>query len=101
MKTVDINKIKNIKKELESLEKDEVLFVNEDGSSKYVCMPMELYETVEDFINVDEEELLKNTQIKVINANDIELTYDEYEKVKEQIIDALDRTFKPKPEKLN
>ena len=79
-----------------------MLFISEKGNDKYVVMPIDLYETVEETLALyNEDNLVQNPQIKIINANNFELSYDEYETVKKQIMDAFDRTFKPKPEKLN
>ena len=64
-------------------------------------MPMDLYESVEDIINLSKQDITNAPNIRIINGNDFELTYDEYETVKKQIIDAFEKTFKPKPEKLN
>ena len=102
MKSIDIDEIKNIKTELEDLE-DEILYITENNQNKYVVLPVKLIEEAQSAFNVfdNTNDLSKNTQIRVINANNFELTYDEYESVKEQIMDAFEKTFKPKPEKLN
>ena len=96
---VDLKKLKNITEELNELGKDDVLFVEDKGISKYVLMPIELYDEVEDLIKYSKA--LANPQVKIISNEDIELSYEEYERIKSQIIEAVDKTFKPKPEKLN
>lgn len=97
---VDIKKLKSIKKELESLnDKDNVLFVNEDGTSKYVIMTSELYEEIE-----ETKQLLDSVDSPgfVINSSeDIELTYEQYETIKKNVLKMLDDALKPKPESLN
>lgn len=102
MNSIDIKKLDAIKNELDNLEEDDVLFINEEGKEKYVLMPIDLYDSIDETLALyDEDKLLKNPQIRIINANSFELSYDEYENVKKQIMDAFEKTFKPKPEKLN
>ena len=96
---VDIKKLKNIKEELDNLSKDDVLFVEEKGISKYVLLPIELYDEVEDIVKFSQE--MNKPQVRIVNNNDIDLSYEEYEQIKSQIMEAVDKTFKPKPEKLN
>ena len=94
---IDIKKLKDIKEELEKLDKD-VAFIDEDGVSKFVILPIEQYEFVEDILQASKD---GRGSIRVINANNLELTYDEYESVKKQLDEIIEKTFKPKPEKLN
>ena len=49
---IDLNRIENIKEELESLNEGDVLYVNEDKQTKYVIMPIEMYEEVEDMLMI-------------------------------------------------
>ena len=52
----------------------------------------------------EEEEIegkFSTPSIKVFSPNNMELSYDEYEAVKKRILEAFDKTFKPKREKLN
>ena len=39
--------------------------------------------------------------MQIAGNQDIELSYDEYERIKEQILEAVEKTLMPKPEKLN
>ena len=96
---LDIKELKNIKDKLDSLE-DNVLFVDENGISKYAIMPIEMYDEVEEFIDIINDKDNRPI-VKVANPKDIQLTYEEYETIKKQIMDAIDMTFKPNPEKLN
>ncbi|MDO4940385.1 MAG: hypothetical protein Q4E33_01675 [Erysipelotrichaceae bacterium] len=97
---VDIKKLKNIKNELDCLnQEDNVLFVNENGTSKYVIMTSELYDEIE-----QTKEMLDNVNTPgfIINSNeDIELTYEQYETIKKNVLKMLDDALKPKPENLN
>lgn len=97
---VDIKKVKNIREELESLEEDDVLFIEEEGVSKYVVMPIEDYEDYEQIMNLFNDNSNKPL-IKVAGPKDIDITYEQYEDIKKQIMDAVDQAFKPNPEKLN
>ena len=96
---IDINKLAEIKHELESLNEDEVLFVNEKGNAKYVIAPIELYDRIEEIS--DSYNRYYSPQVKVVNSDDFELSYDEYERIKNQIMELVEKTLMPKPEKLN
>lgn len=96
---IDIKKIENIRKELENLDQEDVLFVDEDGHSQYVIMPIEQYEFIESFLDINKVEATPN--VKIIGAEDLEMTYDQYENVKRQLNEIFEKVFKPKPEKLN
>ncbi len=97
---IDIKKLENIKKELDSLAEDDTLFIKENGSTKYAILPIESYDAL-----MEEEEEMEGRfsvpSIKVFSPNNMELSYDEYEAVKKRILEAFDKTFKPKREKLN
>lgn len=96
---IDIKKLDGIKNELASLDKDDTLYIMENGSAKYALLPIDIYDAL---MEEDENEFnLSSPSIKVIAPGNIELSYDEYEAVKKRIIDAFDKTFKPKREKLN
>lgn len=95
---IDIKELENIKDKLERLSYDDVLFVDEDGKNKYVIMPVDIYDTIEDTMSLLNS---SNPQVRIANPEDIELSYDEYERVKQQILDAVEKTLMPKPEKLN
>ena len=41
------------------------------------------------------------TSVRIATPDDLDLSYDEYERIKKQIMDAVEKTFMPKPEKLN
>jgi len=97
---IDISRIKDLKEELDSLNENDVLFINELGKAKYVIMPINMFDNIEDMVA-----LLNNNfpqaEVKLSDPEDFELTYDEYERIKKQILDALEKTLMPKPEKLN
>ena len=97
---IDIKELENIKEELYASEDNgDVLFIDEDGKSRFALLPIDLYDAVEDIV-----EMLNNANgatVKIATPENIDLSYDEYERIKEQIMDAVDRVFMPKPEKLN
>lgn len=94
---IDVKQIENIKNQLDSLNNEDVLFVNEDGQTKYAIIPIASYDLVEEMLSSN-----LNEAPKVILAGDkTELTYEEYERVKGAIMDLVEQTLKPKAEKLN
>ena len=96
---VDIKELENIRKQLESLDEEDVLFIDEEGNTRYVIMPVTQYDLIEEMLNQSQN--LSMPRVKIINGNELEHTYDEYEAVKKQINDIIEKNFKPKPEKLN
>lgn len=99
MANIDISKLSNISDELEDLKGSEVLFVDENAQSRYVIMPIELFDQLEDLIYMMKEPA--TLPVIRFSGDDIELSYDEYERIKNQIMEAVEKTLMPKPEKLN
>ena len=96
--SINIDELANIKDLLSTLDDESVLYVEEDGENKYVIMTSSLYEGV-----AEVAEALKNgaaTAIKVAMPS-FDLCYEDYENIKRQVDEALDKAFRPKPEKLN
>ena len=102
MKNIDLKELNNIKEELDEMDKDDYAYVDEDGKAKYVILPVELFDRLEDYRTLIEEGN-KNLgpQIRVIGDKVEGLTYEEYEAIKRQILDLFERSFKPKADKLN
>ena len=98
--SIDINRIADIRKELEALGERDVLFVNEDAKARYVIMPVEMYDSLEELSMLLDSPVM-NPQVKVVSPDDFELSYDEYERIKNQIMEIVEKTLMPKPEKLN
>ena len=96
MATVDLERIKDIEEELENLDETEVLFMEENGVEKYAIMNIQFYDMIEEVVN-----MLQTPQVNIAKPEDFELSYDEYERVKNQIMDIVEKTLMPKPEKLN
>ena len=96
---IDIRKIQEIKDELDSLNENDVLFIEDEGNVKYAIMPIELYDSMEDLMSVLNGQ--NGTSVRSATPDDLDLSYDEYERIKKQIMDAVEKTFMPKPEKLN
>ncbi|MBR3250593.1 MAG: hypothetical protein IKF80_02675 [Erysipelotrichaceae bacterium] len=96
MATIDLERIKDIEEELENLEETEVLFVEENGVEKYAIMNIHFYDMIEEVAA-----MLQTPQVNIAKPEDFELSYDEYERVKNQIMDIVEKTLMPKPEKLN
>ena len=96
---IDIERIREVKDELDALSQNDVLYIEEDGKAKFAVIPIEMYDQLEDVL------MMMNTpfdaSVRIAAPGDIDLTYDEYERIKKQIMEAVEKTFMPKPEKLN
>lgn len=97
---IDIERLKDIRDELAGLDKDEAIFIDENGYSKYVIITSETYDKVEDLLMAINGTEIFKPEIRVI-GNDSELTYEEYERIKAVIMEVVEKTLKPKAEKLN
>ena len=91
---IDVKKIKGLDEGFDVLDsnEDDAVYITEDGNVKYVMLTSEEYDSL--------VEKMPSASIRVLNPMG-DITYDEYEEIKRQVLEALDKTFKPKPEKLN
>lgn len=98
---INIKDIEIIKDELSTLKENDALFINdENGKAKYAIMPIETYDRAEDLFALMDSFDENGPKVKVIGSNE-DLTYEEYERIKALIMEAVEKTFKPKAEKLN
>ena len=97
---VDISELNTIRKDLDSLQEDDALFIYENGREKYAVMPIDTYNKVCDLLDEFDEANPLNAKIDIIGDRQ-QLTYEEYERVKSLIMDAVEKAFKPKADKLN
>lgn len=97
---IDISKLETIKNELDSLQENDAIFVSENGIEKYAVMPVETYNKVCDLLDALDQTNPLNAKIDVIGDRQ-QLTYEEYERVKSLIMEAVEKAFKPKADKLN
>ena len=97
---IDINKLENIKDDLHELKQDEALFIDEDGQSKYAIVPIEDYDRKEGiYAFIKKAEINPNLEVNTVPVED--LSYEEYERIKTMIMEAVEVALKPKAEKLN
>ena len=96
---IDISELAPIADQLQALDEDDVLLVDEKGVTRYAIIPIETYDSYEAMSSLID----KFTQIQVVvdGQPDIELSYDEYELLKNGMVEMIERLLKPKPEKLN
>jgi len=97
MKSVDIKDLGNIEADLNNLGQDDVLFVCEGGKERFVLMPIEQYDAL--FHEVDDK--LAMPQIKILKDGVLDLSYEDYDRIRKELLEAFDKALKPKAEKLN
>lgn len=98
--SIDISRIDGIREELKALGERDVLYVNEDQKARYVIMPVELYDSLEELMTMFDSPAM-SAQFNLVGPEELELSYDEYERIKNQIMEIVEKTLMPKPEKLN
>ena len=104
MQNIKIEKLESIKKELESLNEDDVLFVDDNKETRYAIMPIAYYDKLDVYRELQENDKpLYNAQVKIMGGNGLieELSFDDYEKIRSQLLEIFDKSFKPKSDKLN
>ena len=99
MANIDINRLDELKDELAFLNQDDVLFIEEDGQEKFAVVPIDLFNSVEDFLELLNE--ASSGPVVKVDSSNLDLSYDEYERIKNQIMEMVEKTLMPKPEKLN
>ena len=81
------------------MNENDVLFIDEEGKTRYAILPIEMYDSLEDLMAMFANP--SAASVKIVPSQDLDLSYEEYERIKKQIMDAVEKTFMPKPEKLN
>ena len=97
---IDVSKLETIKDELDTMQENDAIFVYEGGHEKYAILPIDTYNKVCDLLDALDEANPLNAKIDVIGDKQ-QLTYEEYERVKSLIMEAVEKAFKPKADKLN
>ena len=102
MKNIDIEKLHSLKEILKDFKEDDVSFIEENGEPKFVIMPVSQFDYLESLESFSDESLSDTSKSSVKILTSIpELTFEEYENIKSQLLDSLEKTLKPKKEKLN
>lgn len=104
MKNIDIKEFEFIKEDLEQLKEEEVIFINDKDEPKYVLMSADDYDNFLIYRDLLDESVPAEDckpAIKIVSNKENGLTYEEYEKIKKQLVEVFDKTFKPNPNKLN
>lgn len=98
---INIDKLNDeIKAELNAMKENDALYIDEQGKAKYAIMPIKRFDRAEELLELLGDFNSNGPEVKIIGSNE-ELSYEEYEKIKAVIMEAVDKTFKPKAEKLN
>lgn len=96
--TVDLEKLKEIQEELDELKDGDVISViDENNEMKFAIVNQEYYNMFENLADM----VLNPPKVNVNQLGIANLSYEEYENIKEQVLDALERYLMPKPENLN
>lgn len=104
MKKIDIKEKEMIIDSLSEVKEDNHLIITDGKEEKLAVITMSEYIKFMDLIELDKKIhpfKYGEAEIQVINDENIEISYEEYENIRKQLLDALDKTFKPKLEKLN
>lgn len=105
MNNIDIKNLDSIKEELELLTKEKVVLIEEDGVPKYALTTLEEYSELESYRNLVVGQSVQGNDnepaVKIVASRSNELSFEEYEKVKEELVEMFDKTFKPNPKKLS
>ena len=81
MRNIDIKEVEGIKKQLEMLGDEDVVFIDEDGQSKYAVMNLNYFEKLDSYRQLSEKNgPVFNTLVKIFSGGSPleDLSYDEY-----------------------
>jgi len=96
--TVDLEKLKEIQEELDELQDGDVISViDENNEMKFAIVNQEYFSMFQNLADM----VLNPPKVNVNQLGIANLSYEEYENIKEQVLDALERYLMPKPENLN
>ena len=98
---IKVEDLKELKEKLDSLDKDDVLYISEDNKRTHVVIPFDMYSEYQEMLNFFNHVLTIENNMQSQKEEDLDLTYEEYEQIKQQVMEALEETLLPKPEKLN
>lgn len=98
MKRIDLKDISRLSKSSFSLNAGDFLLVTEDREERYVLMPIADFELLQSaYEEVCESDPFRfgiPTEIRLVNRGGKKLSVEEYEKIKQQLMTALE-TLKP------
>ena len=101
---IDLDKYKKVRDQISNNDNEEII-IKLNGELFHIVDDdeYEIIKAVNDMANNTSEDIIPTAKINVVcnGENDFKLTYEEYEKIKQQINDVFDKTFKPKAEKMN
>jgi len=98
---IELKDIQKYKKEISEVSEDNCVFIDVKGQTKFAIIPISLYDEIELALEQENNMAKPEVRIATLNPQALELTYDEYEKIKDSIMKAVEKSLKPKPEKLN
>ena len=89
---IDINEISDIKKLLHQIKTDEPLTISENYEEKYIVLTTEAYDELEASAksNSVDLETLSNANIQVIGPENLELSQEDLEELKETLLDFIE-----------
>lgn len=96
-KKIDISEVENIRDTLDQMQEDDIVYLMKGEDEQYAIMTVEYFRLLEEVSLI----LTQGPKIDIQGNPDFELTYDQYERVKNIVLDLLEQTFMPKPENLN
>lgn len=104
MKKIDVENINELDEMLNDIEDGDAVILSEGKEEKYAIISINDYCLFQELMELDRQInpfKYGQTEIRIVNDDNIEVSYEEYENIKKQLLEALDKTFKPKLEKLN
>ena len=103
MNAIKIKDLEDLKKLIKDIDIDGSYNIEIEDSCRFYAVSDEDYDLLCSVKEMIETDFKNDNQTVKIVSNDIsqELSFEQYEVLKKQINEALDKTLKPKAEKLN
>lgn len=99
-----VQSLEDLKKILDKVEKGNPWLIELDGGKHFFAISDDDYYILRNIKEIMEDDIKDNRgqKVKIVSNNiNEELSFEQYEILKKQINEALDKTLKPKAEKLN
>lgn len=103
MSKIRITNIEDLKKLIKTIDEDGSYEIELDDNCRFFAVSDDDYALLCNIKDMLEEDIRQDNQTVKVVSNDPgqELSFEQYEILKKQINEALDKTLKPKAEKLN
>lgn len=106
METIDLSEIEFLRAEIENMDPEQGIIITDGDKKRFAIIDMEHYNMLSSLMMAMDNvsDLFDNdngSRVEVVTSANMNLSYEEYENIKDKIIESLEKALKPDPEKMN